>query len=92
MSKNAEVVQGTCAPESVDTPTPLSAIAQKVRSVLVQPDGSNQGDVLIGYDTTTPVMTAPLSLGPVEGKFYNLTKVVIQIGTAGDKVTFIATK
>jgi hypothetical protein len=48
--------------------------------------------VLVGYDTATPVMSAPLSLDHVEGKVYNLAKVVFKTESAGDTVTFIATK
>jgi hypothetical protein len=92
MSKNAEVVQGTCAPAQTDVATPLVGYSSEVQSVLVQPNANNVGNVKVGYETTTPVMDAPLALEAIAGKVYNLNKVVIQIASAGDGVTFIATR
>lgn len=92
MSKEAEIVQSEVPAPSVGVVTAISATAVKVRSVLVQPHPDNQGRVWVGYSTTAPVMGAPLSLDHVEGKVYNLAKVVFKTEAEGDTVTFIATK
>lgn len=92
MSKNAEVVQGEVVAPSVGVVTAISATAVKVRSLLVQAHPDNQGTVKVGYDTAAPVMNAPFAFDPIDGKLYNLAKVVIKTETAGDTVTFIGTK
>jgi hypothetical protein len=63
-----------------------------VRSVLVQASGSNTGQLLVGYRTNDPKNPGAISYGAVEGKWYDLRKVVVKLGATGDTAIFSATR
>lgn len=63
-----------------------------VRSVLVQSSPDNTGLLLVGYRTSAPKNPGAISYPAVEGKWYDLRKVVVQLGAAGDKAIFSATR
>ena len=89
---NAEVLQGTVTPTNAGALTALVAEKTLVRSVLIAAHNDNEAVVKVGYRTESPVMDAPFSLPPIEGKWYDLNKVVLLTSVDGDKVNYIATR
>jgi hypothetical protein len=89
---NVEVLQGSCQPTNAGALTALVGTKTLARSVLIVADSANTNPVKIGYRTNTPVLEAPLSLPPMEGKWYDLNKIVILTSSNADKVNYFATR
>jgi len=64
----------------------------RFRSVLVQAAPGNTGTLLVGYRTNNPRSPAPVEFDAIDGRWYDLKKVVVKLGATGDKAVFIAAR
>lgn len=64
----------------------------KVRTILVTPGSANTGTLLIGYRTASPKNAGAMTYPAVDGKWYDLRRLVVKLGATGDTAIVSATR